>query len=122
MTISRNPDGSSYAQDWCDVRDIVQGLVLALERSAAVGEVFNLAGLNMIWERDIPWMAEECGVGVAEVRRELPNSFALSIAKARRLLGFEPRHDLRSVFATAQAMRRGEETGVVPCGVRWGLP
>src|SRR5262249_1194701 len=44
LLISRNPDGRSYAQDWCDIRDIVQGLVRTLESPAAVGEVFNLAG------------------------------------------------------------------------------
>jgi nucleoside-diphosphate-sugar epimerase len=94
--------------------------VLALERDAAVGEVFNLAGAHVIWERDVPWMAERCGVGVADVRREQPNHFTLSIEKARLLLGYQPRHDLESVFTTAQAMRRGEEVDVVPCGVRWG--
>ncbi len=124
LLISRNPDGSSYVQDWCDVRDIVQGLVLALvlalECNEAVGEVFNLAGLEVVWERDVPWMAVQCGVGVADVRRDTPLHFSLSIDKARRLLGYAPKHDLASVFTTAQAIRRGEETDVVPCGVRWG--
>ena len=42
--LSRNPDGRPYRQVFADVRDIVQGLVLALERDEAVGEVFNLGG------------------------------------------------------------------------------
>ncbi|MCS6861296.1 MAG: hypothetical protein NZT92_13350 [Abditibacteriales bacterium] len=58
--------------------------------------------------------------GYGDVRRDTPLHFHLSIEKARRLLGYAPKHDLASVFTTAQAIRRGEKTDVVPCGVRWG--
>ena len=34
----------AYKQEFADVRDVVQGLVLALEKDAAVGEEFTLGG------------------------------------------------------------------------------
>ncbi|MEZ4736606.1 MAG: hypothetical protein R3E79_56690 [Caldilineaceae bacterium] len=42
--LSRNPNGRPHRQQFCDIRDIVQGLVLGLERSEVVGQEFTLAG------------------------------------------------------------------------------
>ncbi|MDE0609372.1 MAG: hypothetical protein OXH77_05595 [Anaerolineaceae bacterium] len=37
-----------------------------------------------------------------------------------KLLGFRPQHDFDSILATAEAIRRGEATDVVPAGVACG--
>ena len=52
----------------------------------------------------------------------LPESsyFEFDLNKIKRLLGYQPRHDVQSIGDTAEAMRRGEKTGVVPTGVRFG--
>ena len=120
LLIQRNPDGRSFRQQWCDVRDIVQGLVLGLEKGAAAGQSFTLAGLTIVWERDVPAMAERLGVGVADVRMPTPNFFEFDLSKIRRLLAYQPQHGLNSLMETALAIRRGEKTDVVPTGVRWG--
>ncbi|MCY3979757.1 MAG: NAD(P)-dependent oxidoreductase, partial [Chloroflexi bacterium] len=44
LLLSLNPDGSPYRQRFGDVRDIADGLTLALENDVAVGEIFNLSG------------------------------------------------------------------------------
>ena len=41
LLLSRCPNGVPYKQEFADVRDVVQGLVLALEQDAAVGEEFT---------------------------------------------------------------------------------
>lgn len=120
LLIQRNPDGRSHRQQWCDVRDIVQGLVHGLEKPGAVGEAFTLAGLTIVSERDVPVMAEQFGVEVADVRMPTPNFFEFDLGKIRRLLGYQPQHGLNSLIDTALAIRRGEKTDVVPTGVRWG--
>ncbi|OGG49976.1 MAG: hypothetical protein A3F84_13740 [Candidatus Handelsmanbacteria bacterium RIFCSPLOWO2_12_FULL_64_10] len=120
LLVQRNPDGRSCRQQWCDVRDIVQGLVLGLERDAAVGQAFTLAGLTIVWERDVTKMAERFGVEVADVRMATPNFFEFDLSKIRRLLYYQPQHGLNSLIDTALAIRRGEKTDVVPTGVRWG--
>ena len=120
LLIQRNPDGRSHRQQWCDVRDIVQGLVLGLEKPGAVGQSFTLAGLTIVWERDVPKMAERFGVQVADARMPTPNFFEFDLSKIRRLLAYHPQHGLNSLMDTAVAIRRGEKTDVVPTGVRWG--
>ncbi len=120
LLISRCPDGRSFKQEWCDVRDIARRLVLGLEREQAVGETFTLGGLLTVWEEDVPKLAERLGTGYADARMPAPNFFEFDRTKIRTLLGYEAEHDLWSTLETALAMREGKETEVIPTGVRYG--
>jgi nucleoside-diphosphate-sugar epimerase len=92
-----------------------------LERDEAVGEVFNLSGAALFdWGEAVPYLAERYGMGYAEARRPDWNYFELDIAKIKAKLGFVPEHDLASVLDAAEAIRRGEDVGVIPTGVRFG--
>ena len=120
LLLSRNPNGVPYRQHFCDVRDIARGLALAIEKEEAVGEEFTLGGDVIIdWGEAVPWLAERYGVGYADARLPLANYFTLDLTKIKTRLGFVPQHDLRSVVETAEAIRRGEETDVIPTGVRY---
>ena len=120
LLLSRNPNGVPYKQPFCDVRDIALGLTLGLEREEAVGEEFNLGGAAILdWGEAVPWLAERYGTGYADARLPSANYFTLDLTKVRTLLGYEPQHDFKSVVETAEAIRRGEETDVVPTGVRY---
>ncbi len=120
LLLSRNPNGVPYKQPFCDVRDIALGLTLGLEREEAVGEEFNLGGVAILdWGEAVPWLAERYGTGYADARLPSANYFTLDLTKIRTLLGYEPQHDFKSVVETAEAIRRGEETDVVPTGVRY---
>ncbi len=120
LLLSRNPNGVPHKQPFCDVRDIALGLTLGLEREEAVGEEFNLGGAAILdWGEAVPWLAERCGTGYADARLPSANYFTLDLTKIRTLLGYEPQHDFKSVVETAEAIRRGEETDVVPTGVRY---
>ena len=119
--LSRNPDGRPFRQVYADVRDIVQGLVLALERDEAVGEVFNLGGAALFdWSETVPYLAERFGLGYADARRPDWNYFELDLTNIKAKLGFEPKHDLASILDAAEAMQRGEDVGIIPTGVRFG--
>ena len=121
LLLSRNPNGVPHKEHFCDVRDIARGLILAIEREEAVGEEFNLAGGVIIdWGEVVPWLAERYGVGYADARLPSANYYTLDLTKIQTLLGFEPQHDLNSVVETAEAIRSGEETDVVPTGMRYG--
>lgn len=120
LLLSRNPNGVPYKQPFCDVRDIALGLTLGLEREEAVGEEFNLGGAAIIdWGEAVPWLADRYGTGYADARLPSANYFTLDLTKIQTLLGYEPQHDFNSVVETAEAIRRGEETDVVPTGVRY---
>ena len=121
LLLSRNPDGRPFRQAYADVRDIVQGLVLALERDEAVGEVFNLGGAALFdWSEAVPYLAERFGLDYADARRPDWNYFELDLTNIKQKLGFEPKHDLASILDAAEAMRRGEDVGIIPTGVRFG--
>ena len=68
----------------------------------------------------MPNVSDRYGIDYVDARLPESNYFEFDLGKIKGLLGYEPRHDVQSVVETAEAMRRGEETGVVPTGVRYG--
>lgn len=92
-------DGAQI-RSWCYIDDIVDGILLVLERDEAVGEAFNIGNprstltiYNLAREvvrlvgsaspiEMVPWP-------YADVELRIPD-----IGKARRLLGYEPKIDL----------------------------
>lgn len=120
LLLSRNPDGTPFLQQYSDVRDIVQGLSLALQTDDSVGQEFNLGGSAIFdWSEIVPFLAKRYELDYVEARIPSANHFTLDTSKARNLLGFAPRHDFLSILETAEAMRRGEATDVIPTGDLW---
>ncbi|MDE2747980.1 MAG: NAD(P)-dependent oxidoreductase [Chloroflexota bacterium] len=121
LLLSLNPDGVPYRQRFGDVRDIADGLTLALENDAAVGEIFNLSGAALFdWGEIVPMLAERYNMPYVEARIPFINFIDHDLSKIKTKLGFQPRHDFDSVLATAEAIRRGESTDVIPTGVMFG--
>lgn len=121
LLLSLNPNGVPYRQHFGDVRDIADGLALAIEKDEAVGEIFNLAGAAIFdWGEIVPMLAERYDLPYAEARVPYINYFELDLSKIKAKLGFQPRHDFDSILATAEAIRRGEATDVIPTGVMFG--
>jgi UDP-glucose 4-epimerase len=89
-------EGRPYYQELTDVRDTVAGLLLILDRPEAIGEAFNLgppAIVNMA--EFIPYMAKATGRRYVEARLDLDAPLCqASSAKARALLGYEPRYTM----------------------------
>ena len=120
LLLSRNPNGVAYRQHFGDVRDIVQGLLLALDNPAAVGEIFNLAGAAILdWGELAPQLAERHGIPCVEARLPFQNYFELDLGKIETKLGFQARHDFASIMAAAQAIQRGEASDIIPTGLRY---
>ena len=121
LLLSLNPDGRPYRQHLGDVRDIAQGLVLALENEAAVGEIFNLSGPESFdWGEIVPMLSERYEMPYIEARLPFHNYIELDLTKIKTRLGFQPRHGFKSILETAEAIRRGEATDVIPTGVMFG--
>lgn len=110
-------DGSAV-RAWCFVEDFVAATLLALDAEAAVGEVFNVGNPDACLDTND--LAELVGSLVPDARverRDVARAEVVyrtpSIAKARRLLGFEPgvslREGLERTIAWAGAER---ESGV----------
>ena len=121
LLVSLNPNGVPYRQHFGDVRDIADGLALAIDNDAAVGEIFNLAGAAVFdWGEIAPMLAERHKLPLAEARVPFNNFFELDLSKIKTKLGFQPRHDFDSILSTAEALRRGETTDVIPTGIIFG--
>ncbi len=118
--LSRNPNGVPFRQHFSDVRDIVQGLALALTREKAIGEEFNLGGAAMFdWAEIVPFLAERYEMEYVEARIPAANHFELDTTKMQTLLGYRPQYGFRQILETAEAFHRGEPTDVIPTGIRW---
>ena len=121
LLLSLNPDGVPYYEHFSDVRDIVQGLELSIKVDEAIGQVFNLAGAAYLdWAELVPRLAERYRLPVVEARLPYANYYELDLSKIREVLGFRPQHDFDSILATAEAIRRGEATDVIPNGIAFG--
>ncbi len=80
---------------YIDARDGAQAIRLALESELSGCEIFVIANADTVMERPNAELLAEVFPGV-EVRGDVgPHDTLLSIAKARRLLGYRPRHSWR---------------------------
>ena len=68
----------------------------------------------------MPNVSDRYDIEYVEARLPESNYFEFDLSKIKRLLGYQPRHDVQSVVETVEAIRRGEKTGVVPTGIRYG--
>lgn len=89
-------DGNPFYQELADVRDIVQGLGLILDRREAIGEAFNLTPPSIVNLAEfIPYMAKQTGRRYVQARLAIdPPNCHESGAKARTLLGYQPRYTM----------------------------
>jgi len=109
-------DGSQI-RAWCYVDDMVEGVLLCLEKPEAVGQVFNIGNPRSVVT--IYYLAQQIvrlsGSSsrlvfvrwpYTDVELRIPN-----IDKARRLLGYEPQVDLEEgLLRTIEWYRRRTET------------
>lgn len=111
-------DGRPWVSHPTDVRDVVQGTLLALEAEAAVGEAFNVLGPAPVASTmAAPYLAERLHVPWRTVVVPFRQAYEISTAKARSVLGYRPQIDFFRAVDDGLAMDRGEQIGVVPTGV-----
>ncbi|MFN8524011.1 MAG: NAD(P)-dependent oxidoreductase [Chloroflexota bacterium] len=108
-------EGRPWQAHPTDVRDVVQGTLLALESEAAVGQAFNILGPS-------PVSSVEAARHLSD-RLNLPwrthavpfrQAYEMSTSKARLVLGYRPAIDFFRAVDDGLAMLRGEDVGVIP--------
>lgn len=105
LLLSRDPDGRPYEMTIAHTQDIVDGIVLALEKDIAVGEAYNLGPAGSFnFGQTIPYMAERLELPYVSINLPLrPYHYQTSIAKARAHLGYQPRYDAFAMIDEAVA-------------------
>lgn len=107
LLLPRDRDGNPFYQELADVRDIVQGLLLILDRPEAIGEAFNLTPPAIVnFAEFIPYMAKVTGRRYVEARLAIdaPNCHE-SGAKARTILGYQPKYTMFDMVDEAVAKK-----------------
>lgn len=109
LWIPRDELGRPWLFHFCDVRDLVQGLLLLLNKPAAIGEAFNLSGpAPFAFDEAVPYLAGKTGQAVVEATVPgAPVRIHHSTAKARGMLGYAPRYSVFDTIDTALAMAAG---------------
>ena len=103
-----SPEGVPYEMTIIHTQDLVDGIILAMEKPAAIGRAYNLgpAGPFNFGEM-IPYMSERLGITYARVNLPFrPYRYDTSIAKIRAELGYQPRYDARAMIDEAIANRK----------------
>jgi nucleoside-diphosphate-sugar epimerase len=77
---------------YIDARDAAQAFRLALESSLKGAEIFVIANADTVMNRSNDELLSELYANVPRKRAFGPNETLLSIAKARKVLGYEPRY------------------------------
>ncbi|MBO0979655.1 NAD(P)-dependent oxidoreductase [Microbacterium sp. SD291] len=80
---------------YIDARDGAQAVQLALEKAAPGFDRFIIAAADTVMSRPNAELIAEVFPDVPVTREVGPNETLLSIERARRVLGFEPRHSWR---------------------------
>ena len=107
LLLPRDREGKPFYQELADTRDIVQGLLLILDRPEAIGEAFNLTPPSIVNMAEfIPYMAKATGRRYVEacLAIDAPNCHE-SGAKARTLLGYQPKYTMFDMIDAA--VRKG---------------
>ncbi|MCC6803866.1 MAG: NAD(P)-dependent oxidoreductase [Anaerolineae bacterium] len=115
--IGCSPDGVPYRMGMCDVRDMIQGIVLGLEHPAAPGDVFNIgAASSFNFDEAVPYLARVTGMNVVRVAlATTAYRYDTSVDKARRVLGYTPQYDIfRMIDDAAQRALARHATGGQP--------
>lgn len=108
IVIPYGEDGTPWVYTLCHVRDLVSGILLLLYRPEAVGDVFNLGpAAPFAMDVALKYLSQASGVPYVEVR--LPGaaqSYTISIAKARSMLGYAPQHSIFDMIDEATGASR----------------
>ncbi|MGH6861862.1 MAG: NAD-dependent epimerase/dehydratase family protein [Phyllobacterium sp.] len=107
--LARNENGRPFQMHITDTRDMVQGILLALDHPSAAGQAFNLGATEPVdFVALLNEMAKVTGLPVVTV--DLPGSgvwYRTSNEKIRKTLGFEPVWTIDRMLAdAAEAWRR----------------
>ena len=99
-------NGNPFREHICDVRDAAEGVLLAVEKEDALGEVFNIAGPAAFTYTDAaPWLAKHLGVEAISGRCKGLHSYEVSIEKAHAILGYQPKFSVYQSLEDALLQR-----------------
>lgn len=111
-------DGQPWLSHPTDVRDVVQGTLLALESDASIGEAFNILGPGPVSTIEaVRHLADRNGLPWCTAAVPLRLAYEMSLSKARAVLGYRPEFDFFRSVDDGLQMLAGNDMGVLPAGL-----
>jgi UDP-glucose 4-epimerase len=112
--ISLDQNGIPFQMGMCDVRDMIQGVSLALTHERAAGETFNIGARSAFkFDEAVHHLAKYTGLPVAEVKLFTTSyRYETSVEKAIDMLGYEPQFDIFKMIEDASSHRPEAATRV----------
>lgn len=105
ILIPYGEDGSSWTFTLCHVEDLVDGILLLLDRDVAVGDVFNLGpAAPFAMDEALRYLSARTGIPYVEARLSGPAiDYRVDTSKARAMLGYAPKYDIWAIMDQAAA-------------------
>lgn len=107
LVLARDLEGNPYRFQFCDVRDLVSGLLCLLTAPGAVGQTCNLSGPEAFSYADVvPRLSEALGLPYVDLRLEGERfDVTTSTERARAAAGFEPQIGIEEILAEVTSDR-----------------
>jgi UDP-glucose 4-epimerase len=106
LFLSVKEDGTYNELPICDTRDLVQGLILCLEKDEAVDQAIGFGPPRaMKFDDMVKYISEKTNTPYFDIKLpvDLPYNFNLNLAKAKTLLGYKPEWDFYRMIDDAVA-------------------
>jgi UDP-glucose 4-epimerase len=115
VVIPHDENGKPWLWHRTDVRDVVHGIICALESEAAICEDFNILGPCAIpFDTAVKLLHDKLHVQYEEVRLPVQWVYECDNTKAKTLIGYRPEFDIERMIDDAIAFRSGKDIGVIP--------
>jgi len=101
--ISLDRNGKPFRMGMCDVRDMCQGIELALTHENAINETFNIGARNSFnFDEAVRYLAKFTGLPVVDVQLSTTRyDYETSVEKAIQMLGYEPKYNIFKMIGDA---------------------
>ena len=96
LILARDISGNPYTFHYCDVRDLTECLLLMLENTECIGNVFNISGPEPFkYDKAVPYLSKKLDIPYIDVKIDGPSiNIEHSIEKARTVLCYDPKYDI----------------------------
>jgi nucleoside-diphosphate-sugar epimerase len=103
----RHPDGAPMRRHIVAVEDCIQSYLLALRTEGIEGETFMIAMNDPFdYVEAANYAAKRLGIEVLELVDPVGQDFCVDTTKARYVLGYQPKYDIRGLIDKAVEFRR----------------
>lgn len=102
-----HPGGKPGVRHVVGIKDVVDSILLSIGNPAAIGEAFNISGPSPFsYGQLASYVSQKLNLPIVEFEYDGFYDFTINIAKARSVLGYNPKYDIIRIVDEAIAFRK----------------